>query len=336
MDRILSTRAPRGPPVSLTTIRAITMVRTRIFFGTLLTLIAFGVLLLDGVLARNWDAADASSVWQRMLTLGGPLLMLVLLTGLLSTREFSRLLEQRDLRPLRRWTLLIVTALIVIPWLAVILIRDPAAAARADLHWTLIALVVGVVGSSIALVLRRDVNNGLADLGGAITALVYLGLMFGFVVRLRMALPGPIGAWVVLMWILVVKFTDVGAYFTGMAVGRRPLIPAISPKKTVEGSLGGLALGILTGVIGWIALPVIRPVFEWGPVPSFLGMLISATILSVLGQFGDLVESLLKRSAAAKDSGTAIPTFGGILDVVDSLILTAPVAWILLAAWPAE
>jgi phosphatidate cytidylyltransferase len=204
------------------------------------------------------------------------------------------------------------------------------------MQWTLIALAVGVLGSSIALVLRRDVDNGLVDLGGAITALVYLGLMFGFAVRLRMALPGPIGAWVVLIWILIVKFTDVGAYFTGMAVGRRPLIPEISPKKTIEGSLGGLVLGILMGVIGWIALPGIRPVFEWGPLPSFWGLLISAVSLSVLGQFGDLVESLLKRSAAAKDSGSAIPTFGGILDVVDSLILTAPVAWMLLAAWPAE
>jgi len=312
------------------------MVRTRIFYGTLLTLMALGVLLLDGVLARNWDASGASSVWQRMLTLGGPGLMLVLSAGVLSTREFSRLLELRNLRPLRSWTLLMVTALIVIPWLTVILIRDPAAAARADLQWTLIALAVGVVGSSIALVLRRDASNGLADLGGAITAVVYLGLMFGFVVRLRMALPGPIGAWVVLMWIFVVKFTDVGAYFTGMAVGRRPLIPAISPKKTVEGSIGGLVVGIMTGVIAWSALPIIRPVFEWGPIPSFAGLLISAAAFSVLGQFGDLIESLLKRSAAAKDSGAAIPTFGGILDVVDSLILTAPVAWILLAAWPAE
>lgn len=121
-----------------------------------------------------------------------------------------------------------------------------------------------------------------------------------------------------LLLILLVKGNDIGAYLVGRSLGRTPL-SSISPKKTWEGSIGGLLFGILV-VLGFAA---------WDRSPPFgaaYGMLV-AVVVGTAGQVGDLAESYLKRSYAVKDSGALVPAFGGALDILDSLLFAAPVLY---------
>jgi phosphatidate cytidylyltransferase len=116
-----------------------------------------------------------------------------------------------------------------------------------------------------------------------------------------------------------IVISDSAQYYTGRALGRRPLAPAISPKKTVEGAVGGLVFGTLAFVVG--------ARFVFGAAPALLVTLVGASI-AALGIVGDLFESLLKRSAGVKDSGTLIPGHGGILDRIDSWLFAAPVYYV--------
>jgi phosphatidate cytidylyltransferase len=160
----------------------------------------------------------------------------------------------------------------------------------------------------------ESVSAAAATLLGA----VYLGSLGGTIAALRLLDPVGEGAWrrVLLLGILV--FSDSFAFFVGHAVGRRRLLPGISPGKTVEGAVGGLVGGVLGALavrqLGLPGLPVLHAVF--------LGVAVSA-----MGIVGDLDESLLKRWAGVKDSGTLFPGHGGMLDRLDSLLFGAPVLY---------
>jgi phosphatidate cytidylyltransferase len=116
-----------------------------------------------------------------------------------------------------------------------------------------------------------------------------------------------------------IVISDSAQYYTGRAVGRRPLAPSISPKKTLEGAIGGLVFGTLAFVIG--------ARFVFAETPVALLVLVGASI-AALGIVGDLFESLLKRSAGVKDSGALIPGHGGVLDRIDSWLFAAPVYYV--------
>jgi phosphatidate cytidylyltransferase len=118
-----------------------------------------------------------------------------------------------------------------------------------------------------------------------------------------------------------VKFTDIGAYFTGKSIGRHKLIAWLSPGKTWEGLIGGL---LVAALVGAACAPFLVEV-EW-----WQGLIFGA-IFGFVGQCGDLLESLMKRDAEVKDSGNTIPGFGGVLDVIDSPLVTAPVAYLLFS-----
>jgi phosphatidate cytidylyltransferase len=165
-------------------------------------------------------------------------------------------------------------------------------------------------------------------------AVLYLGGMLGFLVQLRLLplgnnLAGG-GMLALFSMIAIVKFTDIGAYFGGRQWGKHKMAPVISPGKTWEGAACGLAVGTLAGFI------VLGPVrsslgvqLDPGRLPWFVGVLIYGIVVSAAGIIGDLAESLLKRDAGVKDSSTWLPGFGGVLDLIDSLLLAAPVAYAL-------
>ena len=129
------------------------------------------------------------------------------------------------------------------------------------------------------------------------------------------------------MLIIPVKLADVGAYFVGRSMGRRKLIPWLSAGKTVEGTIGGILVGAAAAVFLNLVCDII------GVEMTHARALAFGLVVGAIGQLGDLMESLLKRDAARKDSGQAIPGFGGIMDVVDSLLLAAPVGYALLKIW---
>lgn len=140
---------------------------------------------------------------------------------------------------------------------------------------------------------------------------------------------GEHGKYVVLLPFMVAWMSDTGAYFTGTFFGRHKLCPDISPKKTIEGSIGGILLTVLSGAIyalivtNWCGRSV-----SWGSV------LAMCAVGSVIGQLGDLVFSLIKREYKIKDYGKIFPGHGGILDRFDSIALTTPFVYVMLQLFP--
>ncbi len=160
---------------------------------------------------------------------------------------------------------------------------------------------------------RKNQAEALAAVSASLLGIIYVGWFMSYLIRLRL-LPG--GAGLVAFIVLVTKIGDVGAYVIGSVVGRRPLIPRISPRKTVEGFVGGVA-------VSWLTALAARPLLGAG-VP-WLHAVVLGGVLGVLAEGGDLAESLIKRDCQAKDSGRLIPGVGGALDLLDSLLFTLPV-----------
>lgn len=138
----------------------------------------------------------------------------------------------------------------------------------------------------------------------------------------------PSGGLLLLLPVVLTWASDIGAYAVGRTIGRHKLIPAVSPGKTVEGSIGGLVASML---VAWVfARLVLRPAAQLDFRAAPLGVLAFGALVSVAAQVGDLAESLLKREAGVKDSSHIIPGHGGILDRVDSLLFVLPVAYVAL------
>jgi len=161
---------------------------------------------------------------------------------------------------------------------------------------------------------RRQSSNAVLAISATMFALFYISWFFSFMIKLKIL---PYGTALVGFLLLVTKGADIGAFFIGRRFGRHALIPHISPKKTVEGALGGIATAVVAALASRAFLPRLTA-FCW-PNLILLGF-----ALGGLGMLGDLSESLIKRDCAAKDSGHILPGMGGVMDVIDSLLFTAP------------
>ena len=138
----------------------------------------------------------------------------------------------------------------------------------------------------------------------------------------------PTGALVLMLPLLLTWASDIGAYAVGRSIGRHKLIPSVSPGKSVEGAVGGLATSI---VVAWLYIAfLLHPATSLGLKGGVLGAMLFGAIISAVAQLGDLTESLLKREAGVKDSSALLPGHGGVLDRVDSLLFVLPVAYVLL------
>jgi phosphatidate cytidylyltransferase len=190
--------------------------------------------------------------------------------------------------------------------------------------------ILGCVGGAlIAAFLRelavyREPGEGATRVAYAIFTVVYIGVLSSFLIQLRW-LPAidddpNRSAHALLLTIFVPKCCDIGAYCTGMLIGRRRMTPLLSPKKTWEGAAGGLALAVITALVG--ASLGARPEF-WTVKAAGFGV-----VVGIAAMLGDLAESLIKRQGQKKDASAAVPGFGGVLDVVDSVLLAAPVAYV--------
>lgn len=192
-----------------------------------------------------------------------------------------------------------------------------ASAHRGSLEMLLFLIAFNVIIMSLLAVFRFKSDSPILDYATCeIQGIVYIPFFLSFLVLLRNS---PDGAnFVVWLWIII-GISDTGAYFVGSKFGRRPLAKHVSPKKTVEGAIGGLGAAALTGLV--YSLIFIDDV-------PFLMAILFSVVTAASGQLGDLFESALKRAGGIKDSGTLLPGHGGVLDRIDGVIFAAPVAYL--------
>ncbi len=280
--------------------------KTRIFFGAAMIAAVAVVLYLD------WRLAQAAPLrpWVAGLPVAGVILGLVVLLF----RELARLAQGAGLEVLPVSGLLGAAVLGLGPYWARLL--WPAGAGDAPL-----ALAGFVVLAIFAeQMVRFRTTDGLRRVAATSLAVLYLGVGSAAMLSIRMTW----GVAVLGVFLAAVKATDLVAYFVGSAIGRHKLIPWLSPAKSWEGLVGGLVGGAGGGALA-----------AWGLGVQALPLGLAAAVGAVFGaagQLADLCESLLKRSVQVKDSGAAVPQFGGVMDILDSPLLAAPVAWAVLSA----
>jgi phosphatidate cytidylyltransferase len=197
------------------------------------------------------------------------------------------------------------------------------------------ALVILVL-FTLAAARYREPGRNLETLAAEILIVSYIGVLIGVTAQLRWVAGADAGYLVLGSLVLVTKMGDVGAYTLGRLFGRRKMVPRLSPGKTWMGGLGAL-LGSGLAALVWLqfATPLFHP--AWQPCRWYWAVLYGV-IVGVAGIIGDLCESLIKRDVGQKDSAPLMPGFGGLLDLIDSVIFAGPVAWLLwkilpLATW---
>lgn len=259
-----------------------------------MTRLLSGVVLIAVTLALIWFLSPIA------------LLGVALVVAALAFTEYEKIVDAIGAR-VPFWTTLLATLL---------------ACAMVPFQWVDIESVLAAALLLIALNVLISDRVGtpiLADTAAALLAPVYLGLPLGSLVGVH----AMAGREAVLLLIATVAVSDTAQYYSGRAFGRTPLAPVRSPKKTREGAVGGfIAAPIFLAVAGSYWLPVASP--------TWLAALGAGIVLA--GIIGDLFESMLKRAAEMKDSGTLIPGHGGVLDRIDSLLFAAPVFYFFLRA----
>jgi len=224
----------------------------------------------------------------------------------LAARECYLMLEHRCARPLR-WLGIVTCWALVWSFTG----REPAFGTALPLA------VLVVLGSSIVMWRRPGPAEMLDSLCSTVFPVLFVGLMLGHLVALR-SLPGEDGKDPLLLLFVCVYLGDTAAYYVGTRFGRRKLAPALSPKKSWEGAVGGTLASIAGGVIAHFTF--------YQRLPISQGLLLGL-LLGVAGIVGDLAESLVKRASGVKDSSGLLPGHGGALDRTDSLLFAAPILY---------
>ncbi len=317
----------------------------RFIYGFILVGSAFCMVLLDAGLADRAGAGRVGELIQRGTFI--PIMFAVLAVG--GAIEMLRLLRAGGLRPHRSVVIGMTLLMILTPWLSATRLLGDAAADQEGFRWQLVW--VGLLALlTAAAQMRRPVNQAaLADMATTFLVPICVGLLPSFALQLRCSrdIPGSDGAWWMVVFLSVTKASDIGGYIFGTLFGRHKLIPKISPGKSVEGMIGGILASALMA-LGFFSIHNILSHFISAGSGWIVGMermtagvrslevwqvLLFGVLMSIFGLLGDLFESLFKRAAGKKDSASIIPGFGGVLDLIDSPIMAAPVAWFVLTVW---
>lgn len=242
---------------------------------------------------------------------------MITLIGALTLREFYALIEKLGVDPFDKFGIALGTVIMLAPrYLEPVFPVD-----------TGLILALTVIIFSIRILGERNPHNRVETLGWSLFGVIYVPFMLHFLVRIILIQsPVAVSGMALCVWLIAVsKFCDVGALLSGLAFGRHRMAPVISPKKTWEGAIGGILISAGIGAtLAW-GFPQFLPV-RFTPLAAAL----VAVPIAALAIVSDLVESIIKRRADIKDAGATIPGIGGIFDLSDSLILTAPLGYAIL------
>jgi phosphatidate cytidylyltransferase len=264
----------------------------------------------------QWSIVIALLWWLR----ANGIVLLATLMSVMSLREFYRLMRGCGYAPFGKLGMTLGGIITAGPWL-----EAQPWFHLSTYHFIALAAVV----FSVRLLGERTPQNRVDALSATLFGLVYVAVMIQYYTRIVVPLPGdavsPETRLVLCLWLIATsKFSDMGGLLTGMAIGRHKMSPQISPKKTWEGFMGGIAASVgIAAFIAWRAHAY---------MPSHMTPAIAALMaipIALLSVVGDLVESVIKRRADIKDSGAILPGQGGFFDMSDSLILVAPVGYLL-------
>ena len=250
---------------------------------------------------------------------GAPLVLLLAVAAALGTRELFALAERRAVRPARGLGLVSATAIAPITYAALI---DSDVRALVSHAWHYAGAIWLLAVLTWVLATRGSAERPLSAAGVTVLAVAYTGALPAFLLSIRhggQGLRSWAGAALVFFPLVVTWICDTAAMFGGRALRGPKLAPTVSPGKTRSGSLAGVAGGLVVApLFGALVFP------PAGLTIPLWQLLVIAAVLSVVGQVGDLVESLFKREAGVKDSSRLIPGHGGVLDRLDSLYFVVP------------
>jgi phosphatidate cytidylyltransferase len=304
--------------------------RLRLLVGIPLAVAIFGLLYADGCLsARPAPAIHVPGVRFNLgpwLTNGAICTAVVLVLTVLTAHELVQIARVRGHRPFGLTAQVFAAGLVIGPYVSFNLTPitggyDPSL----PLLWLAAGLGFAFLWQAVACRTQHAMEN----IAVTMFIIFYAGGLASFMTKLRMEIGGPTGVAVLLLSAFLVKMTDTGAYFAGRAFGRRKMIEWLSPKKTWEGLMGGMTTTVVLAVLigHWLHVAgIVRIEERYMAYPWALAVL--GLLLGAVSAGGDLCASLLKRDAAVKDSGQALPGLGGVLDVLDSPLLAAPMAWL--------
>jgi phosphatidate cytidylyltransferase len=303
------------------------VVRTRVIVGMSLAIVIAALILLDGYLSTRISAHPAEWGLQpdRWLSNGLIITAMTLLLTLLTMRELIGFARGIGYRPFAPLAYIFGAGLVIGPYVAN---NAPAGLGLASEGWGMVWLALAVGAAFWMQATYRKTYHTMENIATTLMILFYGGGLAGFMVKLRMEIGGFQGVLLVMFFILIVKMTDTGAFFAGINWGRNKMIPWLSPKKTWEGFWGGVVTALIVSVgvgsillrVGWLPESADALGYPWG-------LLVFGLLMALFSVAGDLCASLLKRDAAVTDSGDSLPGLGGVLDVLDSPLLAAPVAW---------
>ncbi|MEX2215920.1 MAG: phosphatidate cytidylyltransferase [Phycisphaeraceae bacterium] len=312
------------------------MLRHRLIFGVIMCVSLVALIWADDRLGRisiEGTFLQPVLAGQPFIPAGLPTFLVFLVLSLLGARELVGMFRAKGAAVSNGLVMFSAAAGFTIMFLS-----PRTAAGTSVVAWAMTAVALAFLFTMLRHASHGRTEGALAAGGAAMLGMIYLGIVPGFYMLIR----ETHSAWVLLAVILITKACDIGAYTAGRAFGKHKLIPWLSPAKTWEGLAGGMLFSALVAVV-FVAISnqfelAIRWVGETGEnLPRAIPLWYAAVtgcLLAVLGHCGDLLESLFKRDAGVKDSGNTIPGFGGVLDVIDSPILIAPVAYWLLRMAP--
>jgi len=278
------------------------MVKHRLFFGTLMTLFFTAVVVFDG-----WLDGSLTSSAEDKLVQGTIFCILIILLIIPGQLELSKLAAAKNLNIFLPVSVIASILFAISRYLQQIVDFQPGT------YFSLLSAFV-----LLALLLYQykfyGISGVLANCGANYFSILYLGLLSSFCIAIRI----EFGLWPLLMFAYVVKAADIGAYSVGSMFGKHKFSPKISPGKTWEGMAGAVGAAIIVA----IGFSLICGIMPWWPAVMF------GLVFSFIGQLGDLAESMIKRDAEQKDSANKVPGFGGVLDIVDSPLIAAPLAYL--------
>src|SRR6185312_10538027 len=268
------------------------------------------------MLARVVTALVLAPTVVLLVWFGPPALLTAIaaLVAILALVEFLKLGERSGFRAFPNWTIVCAAAIFFVQYATGLTETRTFAGGVFSLDLVFIVFLLGAAG--IILGMKRPLHEALPAISVSSAGLLFIALPFSYLVRLDEI--EVRGRQFVLFTLCLIWAGDIVAYFVGRSIGRVKMAPALSPKKTWEGAAGNViaSLAVGYGFAVWMHADIAV-------------MLPIAAVANIAGQMGDLLESSYKRGASVKDSSGLLPGHGGMLDRIDSLILAAPVVWIL-------